>query len=161
MPRSDPITIDRHGEVILLAIQKPPEIRLPWRLLVTDHNSGRQKSMLFAYYSEAKTRAGRILGALEDSPDSRLDVTIVSRSVGYGPPYKKISDLQLLTLNQRKKYWCPYCRKIRQLLWLPKLQARGCIYCGITERDFHMRRCNPKFWSPAARYRITHEGEYL
>lgn len=160
MPRSDPMILSRDGEVRLLQIQKPPERRLPWKLLVTDNRSGGQKSLLFAYYGDAKSRAGRILGALEDSPDSRLDVTIVSRSVGYGPPYKRFTDLQLLELNHRKKYWCPYCRKIRQLLWLPRMRARGCIYCSMTEHDFHMRRCNPRFWSAAAQHRVAHEEMY-
>lgn len=58
--------------------------------------------------------------------------------------------------NRAGIYWCPYCREMRRFQlqngfhsegqWCPDPDPRGGLYCpmcGISHRDFHVRRWNP------------------
>jgi hypothetical protein len=58
--------------------------------------------------------------------------------------------------NREGFYWCPYCREFRKFQlqrgflydgrWVEEPDKRGGMYCpmcGISHRDFHVRRWNP------------------
>jgi hypothetical protein len=58
-------------------------------------------------------------------------------------------------LNAREWWWCPYCRKMRKFQMQRAFPVEGvvvpereygmyCPMCGISHRDFHVRRWNPK-----------------
>lgn len=140
MPRSNPLIIDKTtGEPkTLLFVQTRNE---PWKVVVLDRKKHKRKVKKLWSYVEAKDLAAK----LQDKYGERVEVHVVSRQVGYGPPFSKIKDWQLLDLNQRRRFWCPYCRKIRKF---PRLYGvRRCEFCLCSENDFHFRKCNPIMWA--------------
>lgn len=58
--------------------------------------------------------------------------------------------------NRKGIFWCPYCRELRRFQmqsgfmhdgrWVPEPDKRGGLYCpmcGVSHRDFNVRRWNP------------------
>jgi len=74
-------------------------------------------------------------------PDS--EYTIVSRQVGYGPPASRISDEELMKMNERGRWWCPYCRKFRVFEWDPFWGIDRCPICRVFMNNGHVLRNNP------------------
>ncbi len=113
----------------------------PWRLVVVDPN-GKRRGKVFKSYKKAKKTATKLKATHPDS-----EYTIVSRQIGYGPPFSKVSDEDILAMNARGRYWCPYCRKFRIFDWDPWWGAKGqdrCPVCGTPESSWHVVRNNPR-----------------
>lgn len=139
MPRSKPLVLDKttgEPKYLLPVQQRKP----PWKLIVLDRKNHTRKVKLFHSYVEAKEKARK----LEEKYGERVEVGVVSRQVGYGPPYSKISDGQLLSLNWKRRWWCPYCRDIRRFLQIRG--AKRCEFCHTRITDFHVIKCNPALW---------------
>lgn len=139
--RSKPLKIDKAtGEPKeLLPVQINHE---PWKLVVLDRKKHTRKVKKYWSYKEAKEAVAR----LEEKYGDRIEAHVVSRQIGYGPPYSKVTDYQIIRQNQRRRYWCPYCRKFRRFLHLPSAGCRACEFCHTRETDFHVIKCNPIFW---------------
>jgi len=122
----------------LLPVQQGKD---PWRLIVTDPN-GKNRGKTFASYKKAKKVVVKLQ---EKHPDS--EYTIVSRQVGYGPPRSKISDEDLIEMNSRGRYWCPYCRKFREFEVDPYFspERTRCPICHIPDSSWHVMRNNPRW----------------
>lgn len=41
--------------------------------------------------------------------------------------------------------WCPYCGAEREFVYYPRWETKVCSICGISDRDYHLRRFN-KSW---------------
>lgn len=144
--RSEPLILDREtGEPKRLV---PSQERYPaWKVVVVDQTTGKRKIKNHYKYKEAKAQVERLTEKFGD----RIEVAVVSKIVGYGPP-AKVTDRQLLELNDQGKMWCPYCRKPRDF---PRSYGlRTCEFCGIWETDFHIIRCNPIKWDPRNKEKI-------
>lgn len=124
------------GEPDLLPAQQGKE---PWMLVLSKGYKNRGKR--FSSYKEAKL-AGATLS--EKYPDH--EVTIVSRQVGYGPPWSKLPDPKLLEINLRGMLWCPYCRKLREFHLDPLWELMRCPVCRIPDHDYHVTKNNPILW---------------
>ena len=136
--RSKPLKLNKEGEpTVLLFVQQGKD---PWRLIVTDP-SGRSKGKTFSSYRKAKEVIAKMK---EKHPDS--EYTIVSRQVGYGPPQSKISDEDLVEMNSRGRYWCPFCRKFRIFELDPyhHTERLRCPICHMPESSWHVMRNNPR-----------------
>lgn len=155
MPRSDPLILKDGEPKTLLPVQENHE---PWMLSVRNFKTGKRKVRKFFSYQEAReaeTKAKEVFD-LKDG----WDVVVISRQVGYGPPHSRISDAKLLSLNEDNQWWCPYCRKFREFLWLPKDELKHCPHCEISELDFHVKRCNPILWDPDKQRSVAIERHY-
>jgi len=143
MPRSDPLIIDGEtGEPTNLPFTALTHE--PWKVLVVDLETNQRRSKKFFSYVEAKQAAADLSEKYRDTHK----VGVVSRQVGYGPPYSKVSDEKLLQANENGYWWCPYCRAFRDFHFVPYLDQRWCEFCHTREKDFHVARCNPILWSP-------------
>jgi hypothetical protein len=139
--RTNAIVLDREtGEPVNIPDWIIESGKHPWLVvIITDKNKRLGKT--FVSYKEAKDWAeerATLKGVVE--------VTVVSKILGYGPP-SKITDEQLVEMNARGKLWCPYCRKFREFEWDPWKARVMCTTCRVSVEDFHVRRNNPKFWS--------------
>jgi len=135
--RTPPLIIDRKtGEPKKLYATQ--ENRDPWKLVIITAD-GRRKGKNFRSYKKAK-KAGKTW------TDSHQDdsFTVVSRQVGYGPPYSKVSPAQLLEMNARGRFWCPYCRQFREFLYAPRWRIERCEVCRIMLNDHHVIKNNPR-----------------
>lgn len=141
MARSDPLVIDKAtGEPTVVAASAS---RYPaWKLIVRDQVTGKRNQKLYSSFREAREEAAKI----QEQYGERVEAHVVSRQMGYGPPYSKVSNHQLLEANESGKYWCPYCRKFRTFLWSPRLETRICEFCHIPSTEWHVQRCNPILW---------------
>lgn len=150
MPRSDPLIIDRKtGEPTNLPFTK--DKYEPWKVVIVDEETNVRRSKKFFSYQEGKQFAK----ALGEKYEGTHTVGLVSRQVGYGPPYSKIPDQQLLRMNEEAGlWWCPYCRNFREFQYVPFLDKKWCEFCHTRETDFHVIRCNPVLWSPDVFKRI-------
>lgn len=134
--RSDPLILNKKGNLKYpRACQGRKKNR--WRLVVTDLD-GNNRGKKFRRYRKAKQA---VTGMREKHPD--FEYTIVSLQVGFGPPSSKVNDDQLLAMNHRGRYWCPYCRKFRQFDWDPFRSKDKCPICRIPLDDWHVMRNNP------------------
>lgn len=115
----------------------------PWKVVILDIETQQRKSKKFFSYPEAKTAAEKI----QEKLGPEYMVHVVSRQMGYGPPYSKITDAQLLRQNEMGRYWCPYCRTFRRFLYNAWREKRMCEFCQTVENDFHVIANNPTFWS--------------
>jgi hypothetical protein len=140
--RSDPLILDKEtGEPKYLTDSQ--QRYDPWKLVVKDHGkAGKRKIKTYTSYVEAKERAAEINERYGD----RVEAHVVSRQLGYGPPYSKVSDRQMLDYNEQRIWWCPYCRKLRRFLYRPALEMKACEFCLTKETDWHVRMCNPILW---------------
>lgn len=139
MPRSRPLRLDKttgEPKVLLPVQQNKP----PWKLVVLDRKKHSRKVKLYHSYSEAKRKAAEVAEKYGD----RVEVGVVSRQTGYGPPYSKVSDGQLWQLNMKRRYWCPYCRAIRKFPSV--VGVKRCEFCQTRITDFHVIKCNPALW---------------
>ena len=152
MARSEPLIIDRetgepkNGPFTAHKYE-------PWKVIIVEEETNVRKSKKFFSYVEAKETAA----ALQEKYGETHTVGVVSRQIGYGPPYAKVSDRQLLGQNDKGLFWCPYCRKFRAFKYVPVLEQRWCEFCHTRERDFHVRACNPLLWDPVTFKRIFGE----
>ncbi len=119
----------------LLSVQEYGE---PWLLVLTDED-GRNRGKKFKRFKTARNTADKIR---EQHPD--LEITIVSRRVGYGPPRSRISDDDLHEQNARGRLWCPFCRKFREFDIDPTWNWERCPICRIPTHNFHVIRNNPR-----------------
>ena len=149
MPRSPALTIETEsGEPYLLATQ---ENRDPWLLVLYHERKRVRKGKKYRYYSLAK-KAKKEMD--EKYPqDQGWEVCIVSRQVGYGPPYSKITDRQIYLQNIKGLLWCPYCRTFREFLWDPKYEVKRCPVCRCMASGFHIQVNNPSLWDKDKRER--------
>lgn len=46
---------------------------------------------------------------------------------------------------KKGQLWCPYCSNIVKFIKDKKLGVSKCPFCGISNRDFHVRKVN-KLW---------------
>lgn len=117
--------------------------RKVWKVIVShpvEHNRGKRVHL----YSEARQLRERFEQKFPQAQG--YEITIVSTSRGYGPPYSKITDEQLRLTNEHGKLWCPYCRKLRAFDWDHNWLLDRCPVCRISIDDFHVRKNNPMFW---------------
>ncbi len=148
MPRSEPLVLGKDGEPA-----NPPITyeRYPaWKVVVKDVEREITRSKKFFSYKEARESAAYVIGKYGE----RVQVAVVSRQVGYGPPVSKVSDLKLLKANEQGYYWCPYCRKFREFPWLPSIEGKACEFCFTPENSFHVVACNPTLWNPVHYKRV-------
>ena len=124
-----------------------------WKLIVKDSETGKRKVKLHWSYSVARQEAE----TLTEKYGNRIEAHVVSRQIGYGPPYSKITDLQLLRLNEVGKFWCPYCRKMRLFLWSAWREERCCEFCRTRLSEFHVQRNNPLLWDPVRIKRLKEQ----
>jgi len=145
VPRSDPLVLDRETkeplEKCLPWTYKKYE---PWKVVIVNTETSQRRSKKFFLYQEARSTAAKYTEKLGDGHQ----VGVVSRQMGYGPPYSRVSDQQLLQANEQGLWWCPYCRAYRGYNFVPFLGQRWCEFCHTREADFHVVRCNPVLWSP-------------
>lgn len=48
-----------------------------------------------------------------------------------------------IKINKRKhKYFCPICNDVKEFKRDSYLGVRKCTSCGISDRDFYVKRCN-------------------
>lgn len=135
--RSEPLILNKKGNLKYPKQTQKGKEKMRWRLVVTDFE-GRNRGKLFHRYSEAKI----VIKALKKKhPDS--EYTIVSRQVGYGPPASKISDKYLMAMNERGRWWCPFCRKFRVFDWDPFWNVDRCPVCRAFGNSIHVIRNNP------------------
>lgn len=153
--RTAALTIDGEtGEPKLLSTQINHD---PWLVVLYNEALSIRKGKKEKVYSVARERADRLE---EKYPkEEGYIVCVVSRQVGYGPPYSRISDRQLYDLNEQGKWWCPYCRALRKYLWDPYYGLKRCPICHIMERDFHVRKNNPIFWDSETIKRVLYWEE--
>lgn len=143
--RSDPLVLDRETK-------EPTEDSLPWthqrhepwKVIIVEVETNVRRSKKFFLYQEAKSAAAK----LKEKYNETHKVGVVSRQRGYGPPWSKVTDQQLLEINETGLWWCPYCRNYREFHFVPYLGMRRCEFCHTRETDFHVSRCNPVLWSP-------------
>ena len=143
--RSEPLILNRKGNLKYpLAVQMGKK-KLRWRLVVTDID-GKNRGKLVRRYSEAK-KIVKVMQAKH--PD--MEYTIVSRQVGYGPPASRVSDDDLMAINTRGRWWCPYCRKFRIFDWDPYWSKSRCPVCRVFDNNYHVLANNPiiadRIWS--------------
>lgn len=67
-----------------------------------------------------------------DRPEVQAE--LISRTKAFPPP----KDFEI----NRKRWWCPYCRKVRIFQQDPKIDKLRCPICGISESDFYVRKYN-------------------
>lgn len=143
MPRSDPLILDRETrEPLPQCLPASAERHEPWKVIVLDPETQKRKSKKFFSYVEAKQAAE----ALKEKYGITMQVGVVSRQTGYGPPYSKVKDQQIQEQNEMGNWWCPYCRRFRRFLYNAWRQKRLCEFCRTTETDFHVKKCNPVLW---------------
>ena len=138
--RSDPLVF-KDGEPT-----NPPityEKYEPWKVVIKDTETETIRSRKYFSYKEAKAR----VSSLRDEYGERAEVGLVSRQIGYGPPYSKVSNNRLLEANESGLYWCPYCRQFRDFPYYPYKEESCCEFCLTRERDFHVKACNPLLWN--------------
>ncbi len=137
LPRSRVLVLNKETEEPkdILFVQTTGK---PWLLILTD-DVGRNRGKLFKTMKKARKAAKRIAKAHPD-----LEVTVVSRRVGYGPPRSRVSDERLREENDRGSLWCPYCRKFRVFDWDPTWDIDKCPVCRIPINNFHVIRNNPR-----------------
>jgi len=116
------------------------ENSLPWLVVITTEVGRRGKR--FHSLREAKTFAKQV----EKEHGGEVSVTVVSRSVGYGPPHSLVSDEVLHEQNARGRYWCPYCRQFRVFAHSRVWGIDRCEVCGTFIDDFHVTKNNPRLW---------------
>jgi hypothetical protein len=133
--RSEPLILDKDGNP--KKIWPVQEGRKAWRLVLTLNMANRGKD--FKTYAKAKAAQEALRPRYQDH-----EYTIVSRMVGYGPPYSKVSDEKLEDMNLRGFLWCAFCRKFRQFLWSPLWNIEKCPVCTISIRHFQIVRNNPR-----------------
>ena len=143
MSRSRPLAINSEtGEPVYLpaSAQKYE----PWKVLILDIETQERRSRKYFSYKEAKGAALR----LREKMGPSYMIGVVSRQMGYGPPYSKISDRKILAKNEEGYYWCPYCRAFRRYMWNAWREKRMCEFCQTVDTDFHVQANNPVLWDP-------------
>lgn len=142
MARSEALRFGKDGEPT-----NPPRTHEkwePWKVVVVFVETNKRMSKKYFSYVEAKQRVAEF----KEKYGDEIQVGIVSRQVGYGPPESKVSDQYLLDRNNDGLYWCPYCRNFRKFNYVPALEVHWCEFCHMRRHDFHTIRCNPLLWDP-------------
>ena len=135
--RSEPLILKKNGNLKYPKSVQKGKDKMRWRLVVTDFE-GKNKGKKVRRYSDAKRMIETLI---KKHPDS--EYTIVSRQVGYGPPASKISDEHLTAMNERGRWWCPYCRKFRVFEWDEFWNVTRCPICRVFMNNSHVIRNNP------------------
>jgi len=52
--------------------------------------------------------------------------------------------------------WCPYCVDHRQFVYNSTIEQDQCNVCGITDRDYYVRKYNNHYYT---KYAITRKGD--
>lgn len=52
--------------------------------------------------------------------------------------------------------WCPYCADHRHFVYSSVLEQDQCNVCGITDRDYYVRKYNPVYHT---KYLVTRKGD--
>lgn len=151
MARSRPLVLDKKGRPTVEANTQKPK----WKLIIKDRETGKRSQKIYKSYKKARKQANWITQYHGD----KFEACVVSRSMGYGPPYSKVTDKQLLAQNENGKYWCPYCRKFRSFLWSPRMEARLCEFCHIPDTEWHVHMCNPILWERSYFKKMFYGGE--
>lgn len=87
---------------------------------------------------EAKELAQKAKEKYKDRPD--VQVEIISLHKAFYPPEG---------WEPRKtghRFWCPYCHTERLFYYYKRWGTYRCPVCGISDRDYHVRRIN-KLWT--------------
>jgi hypothetical protein len=82
--------------------------------------------------SEAKELTKKAKEKYRNRPDVQVD--LISRTKAFAPP----QDFR----PRGKRYWCPYCAKERMFRPDNSRDAKVCMVCGISDRDFYVRTYN-------------------
>jgi uncharacterized Zn-finger protein len=86
----------------------------------------------------------------------KQDATLKANNVGFPPPVKWRDNMRVV--NDRGIAWCPYCLKMRRFkrhsgfyvsgIFVPldhKDKTRFCPLCGISTKDYHVKKWNPRY----------------
>lgn len=142
MPRSDPLILDKETrEPLPECLPFTANKYEPWKVVVLDTDTGQRRFRKFFSYQVAKKAVEHL-----KAENPGLMIGVVSRQKGYGPPYSKITDEQLLAQNELGNYWCPYCLAFRRFLHSFWRGKRLCELCAMPSSDFHVIKCNPILW---------------
>ena len=102
-----------------------------WKVVV--NINGNRQFVDFEDYESAEKYKERVTNEL-NKQIKKLKVGVVSRYTPYFPDEK-------LEKPKGKNYlWCPYCIAYRYFRQQEGYTA--CDYCGISNKDFYVRKCN-------------------
>lgn len=141
--RSPPLIINKESGEPTFPNLPPREGVEIWRVILMD-GSDSKKGRKFSTYSDARKFAVEMRDKY--TKGNGYEVTLVSLAVGYGPPFKRLSDDDLRDLNSHGIFWCAYCRKPRRFTWFSNKWQDCCPVCEIPLFDFHITKNNPHFW---------------
>lgn len=82
---------------------------------------------------ETYRRAKKLVEKIKKQVGKRATVDLISRTIAFKPKGVK---------PYRSWYWCPYCNQWRVFLYNDYLDVNRCNICGISDRDFYVRKYN-------------------
>ena len=82
---------------------------------------------------ETYRRAKKLVEKIKKQVGKRATVDLISKTVAFKPKGVK---------PYRSWYWCPYCNQWRVFLYNDYLGVNRCNICGISDRDFYVRKYN-------------------
>lgn len=75
----------------------------------------------------------------------QINITDLIYSGNGKPDYVRINKAEF-------KYFCPYCNDVKLFKRDSYVGVRRCVGCGISEREFDVKRCNRlELWSKKRR----------